>query len=170
MDRVWDVLARPALNLSFGLVGAIVLSLLMMRYLPDVPLFNKMVMSGELATGNSSDATGLEGAHLGMKGVTTTDLRPAGKGEFDGQVLDITAAIVFDLNTPGGFAWETSEFLMQDLARAKSCIKNSLVSQAKPPGVFKSNTMAAVISSTCPSNSPFPAGRKSVVVTPFIPR
>ena len=30
------------------------------------------------------------------------------------------AAIVFDLNTPGGFAWETSEFLMQDLARAKT--------------------------------------------------
>jgi membrane-bound ClpP family serine protease len=27
-----------------------------------------------------------------MLGVTSTDLRPAGKGEFDGDVLDITAA------------------------------------------------------------------------------
>ncbi|MFK7910492.1 MAG: nodulation protein NfeD [Akkermansiaceae bacterium] len=91
-EQAWDFVARPTLNLAIGLVGAIALSLVMMRYLPDIPLFNKMVMSGSLVTGDASETSGSEGIHLGLQGVTVTDLRPAGKGEFDGKVLDITAA------------------------------------------------------------------------------
>jgi membrane-bound serine protease (ClpP class) len=91
-DEAWNFVTKPTLNLAIGLVGAIALSLLMMRYLPDIPLFNKMVMSGALASGDASATSGSEGIHLGIQGVTTTDLRPAGKGEFDGMVLDITAA------------------------------------------------------------------------------
>lgn len=91
-EKALDLLARPAWNLAVGLVGAIALSLLMMRYLPDIPLFNKMVMSGVLASGDASETGGSSGARLGMQGVTTTGLRPAGKGEFGGTVLDITAA------------------------------------------------------------------------------
>lgn len=64
----------------------------MMRYLPDVPLFNKMVMKGSLDSGNSSNITESEGTRVGLQGSAITDLRPVGKGDFDGKVLEITAA------------------------------------------------------------------------------
>jgi len=89
-----DFINRPALNLSFGLLGGTVLMLLMMRFLPDMPLFNRMVMSKELAGGDSTgldSVSGGTGEHIGLRGVTLTGLRPAGKGDFNGRILDVTA-------------------------------------------------------------------------------
>ena len=91
-EEAWDFIARPSLNLAIGLIGAIVVSIALMRFLPDAPLFNKMVMGEELTTGDSSQGSGSEGEHLGMQGVAVTDLRPTGKGEFNGLLLDVTAA------------------------------------------------------------------------------
>lgn len=91
-DQAWDFIMRPAINLAIGLLGSVALSLLMMRYLPDVPLFNKMVMKGSLDSGNSSNITESEGTRVGLQGSAITDLRPVGKGDFDGKVLEITAA------------------------------------------------------------------------------
>ncbi|HCC20813.1 MAG TPA: hypothetical protein DEP88_06145, partial [Verrucomicrobiales bacterium] len=90
-DQAWDFIMRPAINLAVGLLGSVALSLLMMRYLPDVPLFNKMVMKGSLDSGNSSNITESEGARIGLQGSAITDLRPVGKGDFDGKLLEITA-------------------------------------------------------------------------------
>ena len=48
-----------------------------------------------LATGDSTgqdSVSGGTGEHVGLRGVSSTDLRPAGKGDFDGRVLDVTAA------------------------------------------------------------------------------
>lgn len=97
--RGWDsenalnFINAPALALSIGLLGSVALVLLMMRYLPSAPLFNRLVMSKELAYGAAlGGADGMAITHETSIGVTTTDLRPAGKGEFGGEVLDITAA------------------------------------------------------------------------------
>jgi len=87
----WKFIDGPAMTLAVGLTGAVILILLMMKYLPNLPLFNRLVMQKELASGVGDDH-GVEGGRKGLRGVTITALRPAGKGEFDGEVLDITAA------------------------------------------------------------------------------
>mgnify|MGYP007113552558 CR=1 FL=1 len=49
----------------------------------------------------NGDSTGLDsvsggtGEHVGLKGLATTDLRPAGKGDFNGRRLDVTAVSGF---------------------------------------------------------------------------
>ena len=90
-----DFINQPALNLAVGLLGSTVLMMLMMRYLPNAPLFNRLVMSKVLASGDSTgldSVSGGTGEHVGLRGVSVTDLRPAGKGDFNGRVLDVTAA------------------------------------------------------------------------------
>lgn len=91
-DQAWDFVNAPSRNLAIGLIGSSLLMILMMRFLPNIPLFNTLVMSKELASGDSTDNGSTSGEHIGLRGVTSTDLRPAGKGEFSGKVLDITAA------------------------------------------------------------------------------
>lgn len=91
-DGAWDFIDAPAMSLAIGLVGSSVLAMLMMRYLPSIPLFNRLVMSKELSQGDSLREVSESSPRSGMQGVTITDLRPAGKGEFGDDVLDITAA------------------------------------------------------------------------------
>ncbi|MCP5536529.1 MAG: hypothetical protein H7A51_09900 [Akkermansiaceae bacterium] len=93
-----DFINGPSLNLAIGLLGSAILMMVMMRYLPSIPLFNRLVMSRELAQGDAASedsVSGGTGAHVGLRGVTTTALRPAGKGNFNGKVLDITASSGF---------------------------------------------------------------------------
>ena len=66
-----------------------------MKFLPNMPLFNRLVMNKKLATGAAMDSLAPQGERVGQVGKTTTDLRPAGKGEFGGEILDITAATGF---------------------------------------------------------------------------
>ncbi len=93
-----DFINRPALNLAIGLLGSTILMMLVMRYLPGAPLFNKLVMSKVLVNGDSTgldSVSGGTGEHVGLQGVATTDLRPAGKGDFNGRILDVTAVSGF---------------------------------------------------------------------------
>jgi len=88
----WKFIDAPAMALAVGLTGALIVILLMMKYLPSMPLFNRLVMQKELTGGDGSGFGTSKESTLGLKGVTLTALRPAGKGEFAGEVLDITAA------------------------------------------------------------------------------
>ncbi|NWK54023.1 hypothetical protein HW115_00245 [Verrucomicrobiaceae bacterium N1E253] len=92
IDGVFKLINEPAMHLAVGLFGSAVLALLLMRFLPNIPLFNSLVMSKELETGAAISEPGDEHQHEGMKGRTMTDLRPAGKAEIRGEVLDVTAA------------------------------------------------------------------------------
>lgn len=97
-SQAWEFVSQPLFNLSIAILGSLVVMLLMMRFLPNIPLFNSLIMKKKL---NSGDANGMEDSssaavpntkHQGLRGVATTDLRPSGKGEFKGEVLDVTAA------------------------------------------------------------------------------
>jgi len=90
-ENAWEFVDGPAMSLAIGLAGSMVLSLLMMRFLPSIPLFNRLVMVKELEQGAGMGGSASLGSRDGMSGITTTALRPAGKGEFDGDTLDITA-------------------------------------------------------------------------------
>lgn len=93
----WEFIRQPSLNLAIAIMGSTLLLLLMMRFLSHLPLFSLLVIKKELKTGDSMgrDETSTSAVattkHKGMRGVASTDLRPAGKGDFDGEVLDVTA-------------------------------------------------------------------------------
>jgi len=90
--QAWDFITGPSLALAGGLIGAVVLILLMMKFLPSAPMFNRLVMSRELVKGSGIENANTHGERVGQQGVATTDLRPVGKGTFEGKILDVTAA------------------------------------------------------------------------------
>jgi membrane-bound serine protease (ClpP class) len=79
---IMAAIAWPSISLAIGLAGGMTLILLMMRYLPDLPMFRAFILntaSGPMPpvdTAASPDAIG-----IGHSGTATTDLRPAGKAQ-----------------------------------------------------------------------------------------
>jgi membrane-bound serine protease (ClpP class) len=64
-----------------------------MRFLPSMPLLSRIVHSGDLAAAHSgqiseSRTPGLSGM-VGEQGVALSALRPAGRAEFGGKLLDV---------------------------------------------------------------------------------
>lgn len=89
-DDLLSALATPAQNLAIGIFGSLFLLFLMMRFLPRVSFIERAMLPGALKRGN-----GLGGNEVinrvGMTGVALTDLRPLGKAEIDGEVLEVMA-------------------------------------------------------------------------------
>ena len=94
----WVSLFESAfVSLAAGMVGALALILLGMRFLPGTSVGNRLVLAGAVPAGASlperRHGGPVEGAkavsYLGLTGKATTDLRPSGKGEFDGRLLDV---------------------------------------------------------------------------------
>lgn len=89
-----DLLRGPALTLGLGLMGGCILILILMRLLPDTPVFRAFVVKKALAGGASlgHGSAGQEAEErVGWTGESLTDLRPAGKAIFSGQELDVVA-------------------------------------------------------------------------------
>jgi membrane-bound serine protease (ClpP class) len=84
-------------SLAAGMVGALALILLGMRFLPGTRMGNRLVLAGAVPAGASltaADSGGSVGerrvvSYLGLEGEATTDLRPSGKGVFGGKLLDV---------------------------------------------------------------------------------
>lgn len=74
-----DALSWPATSLTIGLVGALGLILLMMRYLPDTPIFRAFILSTSSGPTRPTFSEASAGLTIGDHGVAVTDLRPAGK-------------------------------------------------------------------------------------------
>lgn len=91
----WIALFRQSfIMLALGLVGALGLVLASMRFLPDTRFGNRLILKEAVAGGASIDQPGLEekeNSYVGFSGMTTTDLLPSGKGDFDGKYLDIVS-------------------------------------------------------------------------------
>ena len=88
-DRVSlaDAIAGPALNLGLGILGSLVLLYLIMRFLPTVPLFNRVILNEALSAGPGTFEDRV-GTLTGQLAVALTDLRPAGKVEVAGETRD----------------------------------------------------------------------------------
>lgn len=96
-ELISDVLITPLFTVSIGLAGAIVGVALLMRYLPSVPLFSRLVLSTEVPQGTSS-ALGNEPAdntstgarsYVGCSGVADSVLRPSGRAVINGEYVDV---------------------------------------------------------------------------------
>jgi len=81
-----------ALNvMAVALVGAIILFLVILRYLPSSRLWNKLVLQTTEHTG-AGFTSSKDFSHLiGAEGVTTTLLRPAGTVEIGGSLYDVVS-------------------------------------------------------------------------------
>ncbi|MBI24508.1 MAG: hypothetical protein CMN05_13120 [Roseibacillus sp.] len=89
-----DLLRGPALTLGAGLLGGCTLVLLLMRFLPDTPIFRALITKQELAGGASLDdeaAVAGSGKRVGWTGEALTDLRPSGKVVLSGEEFDVVA-------------------------------------------------------------------------------
>jgi len=102
----WFAIFREAIfTVAAGLVGALGLAMLGMRYLPQTRLGSRFILQEAVAGGASLPqspskpaAGGVEESRgkgesslVGREGETTTDLLPSGKGNFGGRLLDIVS-------------------------------------------------------------------------------
>ncbi|MFT4548797.1 MAG: membrane-bound serine protease (ClpP class) [Verrucomicrobiales bacterium] len=101
-DRLLSGLGTPITNLVIALAGAALLVVVLMRYLPDLPIMKKRMLVGVIS-GGSRTLTSVSGGKLnepveslvGQKGNAHCDLRPSGKGKFGDRILDVTADAQF---------------------------------------------------------------------------
>jgi membrane-bound serine protease (ClpP class) len=84
-----DVFLSAIGRVLVGFVGAGFGFLAIMRYLPNVPLFNRLVLQAEI--GGVAPGPALAPGLVGRRGHAATPLRPGGKIEVDGDVHDVVA-------------------------------------------------------------------------------
>ncbi len=95
-DQSWwpdsDMLIRPLANLGLATLLAIVTGAFLARWLPSTGFYQRMVLSAATPSGPgvsvpaTSSTLSREAA-----GVAITDLRPSGRAEFDGRMVDVVS-------------------------------------------------------------------------------
>ncbi|MCH2058985.1 MAG: hypothetical protein MK183_00025 [Verrucomicrobiales bacterium] len=113
LDLDWDggfslsgigaVLSGPLMNLTIALIGAGVLVILLLRYLPSMPGFRRLILEadvgqgtgiGDMADAGSGDSAAAAGGtfpSVGESGSAETDLRPSGKARLGSELLDVVS-------------------------------------------------------------------------------
>ncbi len=105
------VLGGAVTTVSIGLIGAVALILLAMRFLPESKAGSWMILKEAIAGGasipsedgtpSSAGSAATPKSYVGLTGEAATDLRPAGKGRFGDRHLDIISDGEFiDKGTP----------------------------------------------------------------------
>ena len=90
--QLWNVdeIAAVIVRLSASMVGAFVLSLIMLRSLPRMASFNRLVLETETrASEGYVSSSREEDELLGEEGVTVSELRPAGIALINGRRTDV---------------------------------------------------------------------------------
>ncbi len=88
-----DLISGPTLVIAIGFAGGLLVVFAALKYLPQTRIGNWMVLEKAVAGGASlgEETTSQAESYEGRTGVAESDLRPAGKGRFEGKLLDITA-------------------------------------------------------------------------------
>jgi len=87
-------LNNPAQSLAIGIFGSLALFFLMVKYLPRLKFIGDTMLPGSLELGNGSGGNDA-GDRVGMTGVAVSDLRPLGRAEIDGKVIEVLSEGVF---------------------------------------------------------------------------
>jgi membrane-bound serine protease (ClpP class) len=82
-------LRLPLRDLSLSLLATVAVALVLARFLPQTPIFNRLV--SQTVSGAASVAAQEQqlDARVGQTGVTLSDLRPGGRARFGEQLLDV---------------------------------------------------------------------------------
>lgn len=85
-------LREPLMNLGIGVVVAIAMAVVVLRFLPHVPLFRSLELATVLETNQGFSAGTTEPVvDVGAVGEAETDLRLSGKGQFGGTFVDVVS-------------------------------------------------------------------------------
>ncbi len=92
----WVALLGMMAQFGLALIGAVLLAVLLVSYLPHIPYFNRLMLrprtDPELPDEEAAEAVRPEtAALLGAIGVAATPLRPAGKVKFGDEYIDVVA-------------------------------------------------------------------------------
>lgn len=85
----------PVIYLALGVLGAGGLAALVMRFLPTLPMYHSLAVDREMRPGTSIEGMERNMQRVGQVGKTVTQLRPAGRAEFDGEVLEVSSSSGF---------------------------------------------------------------------------
>jgi membrane-bound serine protease (ClpP class) len=93
LDFSLDLLFRPLVNLGIAVALFVLAVSLLARFLPELPLFNRLVLATQSPTGPSlqmrTPSMFEPSVKIGEEGVARTILRPAGKAEFGAALIDV---------------------------------------------------------------------------------
>ena len=93
LDFSLDLLFRPLVNLGIAVALFVLAVSLLARFLPELPVFNRLVLARQSPTGPSmqmlTPSIFEPSVKVGEEGVTRTILRPAGKAEFGAALVDV---------------------------------------------------------------------------------
>ncbi len=110
----FDLLAVPVMNFTVAVVLAAVAAALLARFLPELPLFNRLVLASSSGSGPAltpgQETPFRQDLAVGDEGVTVTMLRPAGKANFNGTLADV--------QSEGGFFPAGARVRIQDISGA----------------------------------------------------
>ena len=87
----WDLLRKNLTIIGASLAGSFLVFGIVLRFLPNAPLFKRLVLnSGETAVdGFTISLPESVDTMAGRTGKVVTSLRPVGKAEFDGEILEV---------------------------------------------------------------------------------
>ncbi len=91
-DVDWDALARSLAMTAVVMVVFVISAMVLARFLPRMPLLNRLVLSDTTVSDGSSRAAAASQertARVGETGRTTTMLRPAGKARIGERLVDV---------------------------------------------------------------------------------
>ena len=95
----WQLFTNGALGLLFGFFGFVLLAWLVTKHLPKIPVARRLILAApqeavEIGMGDSKAAARPSEEmpfEVGQKGVSLSQLRPAGKAKFGGLRLDVVS-------------------------------------------------------------------------------
>ncbi len=85
----WDIFLRNLRIIGFSFVGSLVLLVLLLRIFPRTPGLKRLILESRQETSAGYTVQSSEASALlsGRRGTAVTALRPAGKADFDGEIL-----------------------------------------------------------------------------------
>lgn len=87
-----QVIVMSAVRVMIALGIAIVVTLVLMKFLPRMPFGRRLVLETELSAGNGFDSSPPSDHRLmGKEGISSTPLHPAGIAEFHGERVDVVS-------------------------------------------------------------------------------
>jgi membrane-bound serine protease (ClpP class) len=91
LDISVDGLLQPVINLGIAVLLSAFVMALIARFLPHLPMFRRLILAETSPAGPSFDitGTGFSLPAVGETGVARSILRPAGKADFSGKLVDV---------------------------------------------------------------------------------
>jgi membrane-bound serine protease (ClpP class) len=109
------------LNLGIAVLASAIVISLLGKYLPRTTLYNWIVLGKSNAPGPSLSAHNVGSparVRVGEQGIATSILRPSGKAQFDGEIVDVI--------TQGGFVEPGKPIRVVEIEGARVVVEEAL--------------------------------------------